>query len=377
MKKVLFVVNSYSFFISHRLPIALKLIRLGVQVHVASGDSDLKGTLESQGINHHVFEMSPIGSNIIKELGVVFSLVTLYKKIKPDVIHHVTIKPVLYGSVAAKITKNKNVVNAISGLGFIFLNKGILHWVKRKLVEFLYVISFDSNFFYIVQNPDDYEKIIKLTGASKNKVCLVKGSGVDTNKLKPQGRINKDIRRVALISRMLVDKGVYEYVNAAKIVSKNYPEVEFILAGDIHHNPTSLTKDELLEFNNVKNVNWVGHVQDVKSLIETVDVVVLPSYREGLPKVLLEAASMARPVITTNVPGCRDAIIDKQTGLLVSVYSDIELANAILYLIKHPEEALNFGECGRLLAEKEFSIDIVVDKHIDIYRKLTRQISSS
>lgn len=370
-KKILFVVNDDWFFISHRLPIALEAIKRGYNVHVATSQNDKKDYLQSLGITHHVFFLDKSGSNPFFELKTIFSLCRLFRKINPHIVHNITIKPVIYGTLAARLTRVKYVVNAISGLGVIFLSNSFAGKVKRAFVLKLYkFLLVGHNVDVIVQNPDDLRFISNEIGVIESNSLLIKGSGVDIKSFLPTP-LPKTERKVVFIGRMLEDKGVQEFYGAAKKLKPLYPKVEFILAGDTHHNPSSMSEDTLINWSIEGAVNWIGHQSDVKSLIQSAYLVVLPSYREGMPKALLEAAACSRPVITTDVPGCRDAIINNKTGILVPVKDTNALAKAIERLINSYNTCEKLSKEGRILAENEFSLESVVSRHIELYESKT------
>lgn len=367
-KKLLFVVNDDWFFISHRLPIAIKAKELGFDVHVATGSYEGKSKLETYGFTHHVFSIARAKVNPFQDLLTIFSLFRLYRNIKPDILHHITIKPVLYGGIAARLAGVKNVVSAISGLGVIFIEQGIIPSVKRKIVGALYRLGLNhKNSLVITQNADDQKIIAQLTGLPNSQFRLIKGSGVDLDKFRMKALPNGATKKVVLLARMLKDKGVGEFQQAAVLLKKDYPNVEFILAGGTHDNPASYSERQLNEWNTEGNIQWIGHRNNVIDVINKAFIIVLPSYREGLPKVLLEAAAIGRPIITTNVPGCRDAIVENETGLLVPLKNAQALADAMRKLLDSEELCKTFGKNGRLLMEQEFSINTVVSKHVEIY----------
>lgn len=369
-KKILFVVNDDWFFISHRLPIAIKAKELGYDVHIATGSYVDESKLETYGFTHHVFSIARAKVNPFKDILTIWSLFNLYRRIHPDIVHHITIKPVLYGGIAARLAGVKNVVSAISGLGIIFIEQGIISSLKRIIVSALYRLGLGhKSSVTITQNIDDQKVIAKLTGLPSSQLRLIKGSGVDLDKFQITVLPNGTIQNVVLIARMLRDKGVGEFHQAARLLKDDYPNIKFILAGGTHDNPASYSEKQLNEWNSEGDIQWIGHQDDVIEIIKNSHIVVLPSYREGLPKVLLEAAAIGRPVITTDVPGCRDAIIADQTGLLVPVKNPTALAEAIAVLIDNPKMCDELGKQGRLLMENEFSIDKVVADHIKIYNE--------
>lgn len=373
-KKLLFVVNDDWFFISHRLPIAIKAKELGFDVHVATGSYEGKSKLETYGFTHHVFSIARAKVNPFQDLVTIFSLFRLYRNIKPDILHHITIKPVLYGGIAARLAGVKNVVSAISGLGVIFIAQGIIPNIKKTLVSILYRLALGSKYgITITQNEDDQKIIAKLAGLSESQQRLIKGSGVDLDKFKMTLLPDTCEKKVILLARMLKDKGVGEFRDAAKLLKADYPNVNFILAGGVHDNPASYSELQLNNWNQEGSVNWIGHQDDVIGVLKSASIVVLPSYREGLPKALLEAAALGRPVITTDVPGCRDAILPNETGFLVEVKNAKALAKAISNLLNDSAKSQKFGRNGRLFMENEFSIESVIEKHINIYENFLKK----
>lgn len=378
-KRLLFVVNDDWFFISHRLPIALKAKELGYDVHVATGSFEGNSIIEPHGLKHHTFPIVRAKVNPFGDLKTIWSLYRLYKQIRPDIVHHVTIKPVIFGGIAARFAGVRAVVNAISGLGVIFISQGFIPSVKKKIVSLLYYFALGGqNKRIIVQNADDKAQIQKMAMLNDADIALIKGSGVNLKKFQYSPLTNIDNFNFILVSRMLRDKGVGEFYMAAQEIKKVHPNIKFYLLGGTHENPTSYSETELNKWNESDVVTWLGHQEQeaVKEYMKSSTVVVLPSYREGLPKVLLEAAAIGRPVITTDVPGCRDAILANQTGLLVPVKDHKLLAKAMLQLIDSEDMCKSLGEQGRLLVEKEFTIEIVIQKHLDIYDSLLARNAS-
>ncbi|MEW6996841.1 glycosyltransferase family 4 protein [Colwelliaceae bacterium BS250] len=370
-KKILFVVNDDWFFISHRLPIAIKARELGYDVHIATGSYQGESKLKSYGFSHHTFSIARAKVNPFSDLNTIFSLYCLYRKLAPDLVHHITIKPVIFGGIAARLARIPAVVSAISGLGVIFIQEGVVAKIKKMIVGNLYRLALGSkNSITITQNKDDKEIIQRLARLPNSKMRLIKGSGVDLDKFSFSEIPNHSNCKVILLARMLKDKGVVEFYNAAIILKRDYSNVEFILAGDVHDNPASLTQIELDNWNTGGVIKWIGHQDNPIETIKSADIVVLPSYREGLPKVLLEAAAIGRPIVTTDVPGCRDAVLADETALLVPVKESEPLAFAIKQLLDSSEKRATFGRNARAFMEKEFSIDSVVEKHIKIFEEL-------
>ena len=370
-KRIIFVVNVDWFFLSHRLPLALEALNRGYDVFLLAADCGKREEVEKYGIKfvHIPFERS--GSNPIHELKCVFKLKRLYKKLCPDIIHHITIKSAILGSLAAKFSGNKNVVNAISGFGYNFTDErdGLLQKIMKLVLKFAFR---DKHFSYILQNPDDINAIKEFNFTSEDKVYLIKGSGIDLQQYSFAALPNNEKLNILFPARILRDKGIIELIDAAKLLqNKLYGKVTFILAGDCDiNNPTGIHQDEL---NNiiVKNyIEWVGYQKQMYEIYKSADIVILPSYREGLPKSLIEACAVGRPIITTDVPGCRECVIENYNGILVKSKNVEELSSAIEILINNKDLRVQYGKNARLLAEKEFSIESVIDKHFSIYKSI-------
>jgi glycosyltransferase involved in cell wall biosynthesis len=283
----------------------------------------------------------------------------------------VTIKPVLYGGLAARLVGVPSVVAAISGLGFVFMSNGS----KVKLVRFFVVRIYKfvlnkQNLKVIFQNPDDRNAIMKAVSLEVKKIVTIRGSGVDLSKfsVKP---LPAGLPIVVMASRLLRDKGVIEFLKAVQLLKKRGVGARFWLVGNPDPgNPTSIDFEQLLKTHDAKGVELLGQRDDIFEVFSQSHIVVLPSYREGLPKVLLEAAACGRAVVTTDVPGCRHAVEVGVTALLVPPYDPVSLADAIESLIIDQDLCCRMGLAGRDLAEREFSIDKVVATHLTIYDEL-------
>lgn len=370
-KKILFVVNVDWFFISHRLPLALEALKKGYEVHIACRITDKKEYLESLGLKVHPLSISRSGTGIKGEIKAFGEIYRILKEINPDIAHFVTIKPVLYGGIASRFLHIGKKVFSISGLGFIFIKQGLKASLVRIAIKTMYKFALGGkNSHVIVQNPDDKEVVNSIVSVP---ISLIRGSGVDLSQYEYIEENNENIK-VSMACRLLKDKGVLEYIKAVKIIKnlelkiENRGNIEFELYGDIDiHNPASLT---LTDIENIKKDGFVkvyGFSSDIAKVFSESNIVVLPSYREGLPKVLIEAAACGRAVVTTDVPGCRDAIEPNVTGLLCKVRDAQSLAEQIEKLIADNDLRNSMGKAGRELAQKEFDIKKVVEKHFEIY----------
>jgi glycosyltransferase involved in cell wall biosynthesis len=370
-KKILFVVNAPEFFLSHRLPIALAAREVGFEVHVATAPGDAVREIQSAGLIHHTVAIARSGQNPFSELGSIASLYRLFRALRPDLVHLITIKPVLYGGIAARLSGAPAVVAAVSGLGTVFVAQSLAARTRRALVSWLYRLAFSQRRLAVIfQNPDDRDGLLAIGALKKDQVRMIRGSGVNLADYsflpEPAGT-----PVVVMAARLLRDKGVYEFVEAARLLKSRGVEAVMRLIGSPDPgNPTSVAQTELDNWSAEGIVQLLGFRTDIALQYEAANIVCLPSYREGLPKGLVEAAACGRAVVTTDVPGCRDAIERDVTGVLVPEKNASALADAIQMLIEMPEKRLSMGEAGRKLARQAFSIDRIVDQHLAIYEEL-------
>lgn len=371
MRTIVYFVSEDWYFCSHRLPIARKALAKGFKVVVVTRVNNHGDLIESEGFELAPIEIKRSGLNILSELKVISTLYIYYKKYNPDIVHHVAIKPVIYGTLVARFIGSIKIVNAMAGLGFVFISNKkrirLLRFLVHKLFRFIFNLKGSK---LILQNKDDLNYLIKNKLVKKNNVTIIRGSGVDINKFTPLDKKNST-PIVMLASRMLWDKGVGEFVEAAKIIKSKGVMSRFVLVGENDsENPASISRDQLDEWNNSGVVEWWGKKDYMHNILAESDIVVLPSYREGLPKVLLEAASCEKPIVATNVPGCREIVHDGKNGILVPLKDYNFLADAIQELINNPEMRNRMGNYGRRLVEREFSEQIVVDKTMLLYQEL-------
>ncbi|MGB6328233.1 MAG: glycosyltransferase family 4 protein [Halarcobacter sp.] len=363
--KILFVVNVDWFFISHRLPLALEALKKGYEVHITCGITDKKEYLESLGVKIHPLNISRSGTGIKSEIQSLSEIYKILKQINPDIAHFITIKPVLYGGMVLRFLHINKKVFSISGLGFIFIKQGLKAFLVRNIIKTMYRFALGGgNSHVIVQNPDDQAVVNSINNIN---TTLIRGSGVDLSQYEYIKEKNEVIK-VSMACRLLKDKGVFEYIEASKILKQKFANIKFELYGDIDvHNPASLRNEDIEKIKKDGFVKIYGFSNDISKVFSNSNIIVLPSYREGLPKVLIEAAACGRPVVTTDVPGCRDAIKVNITGLLCKVKDVNSLAEEIEKLILDENLRSKMGKAGRKLAEKEFDINKVVEKHFEIY----------
>ena len=357
------------------MPIALEALRQGYEVHIATALTDKISVLQGHGLVVHPLSLDRSDAGLWSAWALFRQIHRICKDIKPDVVHLVTIKSVLFGGLAARVSRVPAVVSAVSGLGFVFVAKGAKATIRRWLVGTLYRLALGHhNLKVIFQNPDDLACLARVAHLAEKKATIIRGSGTDLTQY-CEMPFPTGAPIVLIAARLLVDKGIREFVQSAHILRQrglSSQDARFVIVGkpDLA-NPASLHPDELLQWAEEGVVEVWGHRTDMPQVMEAAHVVVLPSYYgEGLPKVLIEAAACGRAVVTTDHPGCRDAIEPNRTGLLVPIKNVSALADAIDYLIKNPDVRKIMGASGRALAEKEFAIEKVVTEHMKIYQKL-------
>jgi glycosyltransferase involved in cell wall biosynthesis len=370
--KLLIVVNVDWFFVSHRLAIAEAAIREGYEVHIACAFTDFRSFLEAKGLVTHQISLTRGRAGVFADLKSLRHMYELMRAEQPDLVHLVTIKPVLIGGLAARLAGVRSIVAAVSGLGYVFIAKGMAAYFRRLAARTLYAASLKGSAVTVIfQNPDDCRLVSAIASLKPRQVEMIPGSGVDLeiyrNIPPPSGETT-----FIFAARLLLDKGLREFVEAAALLRRQGLRARFIVAGERDgENAAAVSSRELQRWEQDGNVEFVGHQSDVPGLFAHAHVVVLPSYREGMPKVLLEAAACGRAVITTDVPGCRDAVIPNETALVVPPRSTGHLAAAMQKLIEDRDFCECLGKRGRVLAESRFSLESVVDRHLAIYRRLS------
>ena len=370
-RRLLMAVNNPAFFLSHRLPVALGAKAAGYDVHIATMDGPSVPDILRHGLRHHSIPMSRSGKNPLGELRTIHALYKLFRELRPDVVHGVTIKPVLYGGIAARLARVPAYVAAISGLGFIFTRPKEGFDALRAAATVLYRLALGHrNSRVIFQNENDRDVLRKLGVVRSSQVAMIRGSGVDLEHFRQQPE--PEGPPVAIMAcRLLEDKGVREFVEAARLTAGDESGLRWVLVGSPDPgNPASITQRQFEQWRREGIVECLGERDDVAGLYAQSHIVVLPSYREGLPKSLVEAAAAGRAVVTTDVPGCRDAIIPGTSGILVPPRDASALADAVLSLARDATLRRQMGDEGRRLAEREFDVRGIVDAHLRIYGEL-------
>lgn len=366
MKTVVIVSNTSWNIFNFRLGIAKSLKELNYNVVIVAPKDKYSEKLNLEYVYYDLF-MDNKGTNPINDLKTVWTFYKLYKKIKPDIVLNYTIKPNIYGTIACSLLNIKT-INNISGLGTAFIKENFI----TTIVKWLYRYSQSKASKVFFQNSDDYKLFIDKSLVDIDKCDLVPGSGVDTKKFAPITDIRRDNIKFLMIARVLKDKGIYEYIDAIKILKDRYDFIEFQLLGEIGvQNKTAIPKGEVDGW--VKNglISYLGTTDDVQNLISKVDCVVLPSYREGTPRSLLESCSMAKPIIATDVAGCREVVDDGINGYLCEVKNSIDLSDKIDKMVNlSNEERKLMGKAGREKVINEFDEKLVINKYIDAIKEI-------
>lgn len=373
--RILFVVNVDWFFLSHRLPIARAARDRGAEVWVAAAPTGQEALISKEGLHFVPIPFSRSSKNIGHEIRTLRAISKILADVNPDLVHNVTIKPVLYTSLLARFFVKPAIVNAISGLGHVFISSGVKAQILRRALCVPYKVALSGDRVRVIfQNPDDIEEFIGRGLVKRSSTALIRGSGVDVELFRytpePIG-----VPMVMLASRMLRDKGVVELVDAARLLRKWKVNCRVVLVGEPDPgNPATVTTEELFFWVNEGVVEWWGQKEEMEKVLPLAAIVVLPSYREGLPKVLLEAASAGRPIVATDVPGCREAVHEGNNGYLVPPQDHFQLAEAIRRLVEDPVLRARMGANSREMAIKEFRIERVVANTLSVYDELLGSI---
>lgn len=370
--KILYVVNVDWFFISHRLPLAIEAKKRGYKVFVLAGDTGVGESLKIHNITFIPWNISRSGTNIFKEIRAITQLFKVFWQVKPQIVHNVGMKSVIYGSLVSQALR-KPYINALAGMGYVFTGDTIKAKILKIIIKRFFVFIFKSKkSLLILQNEDDKSWFLENGYITSSKLRLIKGSGVNLNdfQFEPEPFCKPPI--VCLPSRMLWDKGIGEFIEAIHVLKKNnLQNIRFVLAGGIDtENPAKILPNQLQKWVADGIVEWWGHQTDMPSLLSKVLIVVLPSYKEGLPKVLLEASAIGRAIITTDVIGCREVVRNNYNGILVPPRNAEALANAIQDLVNNFELRNKFISNGFEWVKQNFTIEKVTEQTFVLYDEL-------
>lgn len=371
MVRLFIIVNEDRFFLSHRKDIAVAAVAMGYDVTVVAKDTGREEEIRALGVNFIDFPVNPTGMNIFQELKTFCFLWQLFRREKPHIVHNVGLKQILWGGLAAKLTRIPMLVSAVSGLGVMFSGER-LSLYARAIMRLLRFSHNRKSVFVIFQNTEDKQLFLDQKVVTPEQLCLIKGSGINLDEfaytLEPDG----DKVIVIFTARMVKEKGIVTLVDAAELLRKEYEgKVEFWLCGGLSDNPQAISKEELLTLCDGEYIQWLGHRTDVRDLLMKSHIVAFPSYyREGLPKSLIEASAIGRPIVTTDSVGCRDVVEDGINGFLIPIKDAEALADRLRTLLDSKELRVNMGRKSRGFAEQYFSIEDVVNTHLNIYKKV-------
>jgi glycosyltransferase involved in cell wall biosynthesis len=372
--KLLYIINSSHFFVSHFLHIAKNAKSAGYEVHVAAGDVDCSDIIKCNGCIFHSIKLNRSGYNIFEELESLYLIRKLIKTVKPEIVHSFTIKPNIYVGIVKhllRINRKIGFVFSVTGMGSLYLSRSLYKRLAWKLVKFFYRLAFSNDSVLVVfENTDDRDYFNSSNLVSMHKSRIINGAGVDVGKFIPGQR--ELPFKVLCVARLLKDKGIEEFIEAGKILKNKNINVNLVLVGDIDpNNPSSLNKHEIDVAVSSGFVEYYGYRTDIEHIYSTAAIACLPSYREGLPKSLIEAASCGLPIVTTNVPGCRQMINSGLNGILVDVRSSISLASAIESLATDVAMLNIMGSESRRFAVENFSNEAIEYEFMKFYQHVS------
>jgi glycosyltransferase involved in cell wall biosynthesis len=369
--KLLFVVTEDWYFWSHRLDLARVAARAGFDVSIATRVAEHGERIQREGFRLFPIKMYRRSRNPFVELGAVLELVRLYRREQPMIVHHVALKPILYGSIAARWARVPVVVNAFAGLGYAFTDQrrrgGFLLACLRQALRLLLKLN---RSVVVFQNRDDRDLFVREHMVALPQTRIIPGSGIDTETFSIRPVPSGD-PIVLLASRMLWDKGIGDFIEAVRHLKSAGVSARFVLVGRCdEHNPAAIAPEQIHQWVHEGLVEYWGHCDDMAATFARATVVVLPSYREGLPKALLEGAACGKPLVATDVPGCRDIVTHGVNGLLVPLRNSATLAAAIDTLLRDSSRAFAMGVAGRETIVRRFSIEQIAGQTVELYREL-------
>ena len=374
MAKIILFANTDWYLYNFRLKLASKLCEQGHELFLLSPPGDFHTRLREQGYQWIPFPLSRQGINPFNEIKTLVRLISIYKQIRPEIVHHFTIKPVIYGSIAAHILSISGIINSITGLGHLFIDSGFVTHMLRGLAKWLYRISLRGT-QVIFENPEDRNTFIQNKFIEPEQSHLILGTGVDVNKFRPSEKGNS-IPLVLFSSRLLMTKGLVEFMEAIEILHQKKLMARFAVAGTPDPgNPASISEAQLNLWKKSDLAEWWGWQDDMPAALAKTDIFCLPSYREGIPNALLEACASGLPIVTTDVPGCRDVVQHGVNGLLVPPRDANALASALEALLISPDRRITMGTAGRQLALNRFSLSHIISQNLEVYDQVMNKKS--
>ena len=375
MKKLFIIVNEDSFFLSHRKDIAVRAKEEGYDVTIVASDTGRADEIRSLGLKFRALPINKTGLNLREEAKTLSYLYKLIGQERPDIVHLVGMKLILWGGLAARLRKVRLTVSAVSGLGVMFspeYNRGLRKLMSAGVLAVMRFIHKAGRSYCIFHNTEDLDLFVKNKIVTREYCVRTMGSGIDLNEYEycPEPQYGKI--RVLFTARMVEDKGVLVLIDAAEKLRAEYGEkAEFLLCGGLETNPLAVSKEKLGELCDGVYIQWLGRRSDVLQLLRQSHIFAFPSYyKEGLPKSCIEATAIGRPVITCDSTGCRDTVIDGETGYLIPIKNSEALAAKLKVLFDNPELRSEMGRSARRFAEDKFSLEDVIQAHLDIYQNI-------
>lgn len=373
-RRLFIVVNKDSFLLSHRREVVESAVCRGYDVTVVAKDTGHSDEIVALGAKFIPLDINPTGMNMLQELRTCHLLWRLFRRHRPDVVHNVGLKTILWGGLACRLARVKGVVHSVSGLGMMFSGER-LSMMARGILFAIGMGCRRRGVRVIFQNNDDKQLFLDRRVVTQQQCCFIKGSGVDLERYPYVPPTASEKLYVIFTARMVKEKGVLVLVDAANRLREKYGKsVEFWLCGGLSDNPLALSKQEMESLCDGEYIKWLGHRTDVMELLARAHIVAFPSYyREGVPKSLIEATAVGRPIVTTDSVGCRDAVEDGYNGFVVPARNAEVLAERLDVLLSDAALRERMGINGREYAERHFSLAKVVEKHMEIYDSLTEE----
>lgn len=376
-KNILMIINDIAWYWSHRQPLAKAILARGDNLSLATSGAASDDGVKSMGVVGYDLPEHGKRLGFLFHFKILWSIFLIIRKSKPDIVHAITLRHAFYTGIATRIMFYKPVVFTVAGVGSLFTDNSPKMKFLRSIALPLLRFAFKGNGrFLIFQNPDDKKLMIDHKVVNENQTTIIRGSGVDLTEFPFTPEVKTEDDHVILFSsRLIREKGIDDFIEAARIIKSKDIKARFQVAGDVYEkNPNSLTREEIQKHNDDGIIEWLGQVSDMPKLFKNISIMVLPSYYgEGVPKILLEAAAIGRPIITCDVPGCREAVIDGQNGILVSPKSPKELAQAIETLLASIKLRNEYGRAGRSMVEEDFHVDSVVSRTLSVYDNLLQK----
>ena len=375
MKKKLFiVVNQDFFFLSHRLPIGVTAKDAGYDVTIVSEDTGVSDKIREAGLKTINLPINKAGTNIKDEIKTFFFLYKLFRRERPDVVHLVGLKTMLWGSLACRLAGVKAMVSAVCGLGVLFDEEHAHSFMTRSILKVLRVTHKKKRLAVIFQNNDDKAIFLNAKIMKEEQCAFTNGSGINLQNYDYTPEPTDGLIKIIFTARMVEDKGTLVLIDAAKKLETRYKgKVQFLLCGGLDTNPNGITKEMLESKCDGEYIQWLGHRKDVLDLLKQSHIMAFPSwYREGLPKSVIEAEAIGRPVVTTDSVGCRDTVINGKNGYMIPIKDSDTLAVVLKKLIDNPELRQTMGKNAREFAVSKYDINDVVKVHLDIYKAINQ-----